>query len=460
MKSSSKALWRSAALRGAVAFTIVAWVNLQPLVSIQAASLTSTNVWTGYDDYFSYNDPDNWSLGVTPNSASAAVLFGGPDMGTGSFWTIMSGNTAMGKLMFTNSLDVTSVLLQANNPTTDLIQLYGTGGVGIYQSFPRAVSIQPKIQVMADQTWQINSGSLDLLNQLDISTHALTFSGSGIVNARAAVKGSAGPITLNGNSVLNLWSDNSTTLTGGSLVVNAGRLGLGHNNAAGNSGIQLNGPTAVLAPINGYRITNSSAISGTQGAVDVSATSFLRLNGAISTTQVTKTGAGTLLLGTPGVNTFQRLTISQGMVQVSGGTLPTSSEVVLNGGKLDIGRFVEHVNKLTLLADSTVSLTANAPASSLTIDELELESGVWTIEGWDGTAGQPGVGTHIYVGEAEGESVTTGVYFAGLGVGGKLIDSTTPGFKELVPVPEPGMLTLLAGLGGLGLLWGRANRKS
>jgi len=457
---SKNVLRRCVTRRGVAFLTLLACIPLQPVVSVRAAALTGTNLWTGFDDGFSYNDQFNWSPNTVPNSSLTAVLFGGMDMGTGAFFSQMSGTIAMGKLMFTNSLDVTTVALQAVAPSTDLINLYGTGGVGIFQSFPRAVSIEPKVQVMADQTWQINAGSLDLVNQLDLSTRALTLTGAGTVNARAAVIASAGPITLNGGSVLNLWSDNSTTLTGGSIVVNNGTVGLG-NKGAGNRPIQLNGPTAVVNNYAGASITSFAPLAGSQGTVQVSQNTFLQ-KGAISTTQLTKTGAGILQLGTGGVNSFSKLTIKAGTVQVaaSGGTLPTGSEVVMNGGKLDVSTFAEHISKLTLLANSTLSLTANTPAASLTMDTMDLQSGVFTIEGWEGYAGQSGIGTHIYVGTALGEDLTTGVYFAGQAVGGQLIDSTTPGFKELVPVPEPGTLALLAGLGGLSLLWRRATRKS
>ena len=132
MMLSKNVLRRCVTRRGVAFLTLLACIPLQPVVSVRAAALTGTNLWTGFDDGFSYNDQFNWSPNTVPNSSLTAVLFGGMDMGTGAFFSQMSGTIAMGKLMFTNSLDVTTVALTRELLKRDILVLSAgctTGGL-------------------------------------------------------------------------------------------------------------------------------------------------------------------------------------------------------------------------------------------------------------------------------------------------------------------------------------------
>ena len=155
----------------------------------------------------------------------------------------------------------------------------------------------------------------------------------------------------------------------------------------------------VVVNIRGTNTTGTNRISapvtlGT-GGIDQAAGGTLWLDGGISTTNLSKTGEGTLKIGN--VNTWT------GETRVSGGTLlldrldtlPASTTLVLFGGTVDFGGYSQHITGLqmddgTTLNTGSATLTVSGPVelgdAAVLSGRLGLGPGTWFTAGLDDTS--------------------------------------------------------------------------
>jgi autotransporter-associated beta strand protein len=181
----------------------------------------------------------------------------------------------------------------------------------------------------------------------------------------------------------------------------------------------------------------NNTISG-QGAVENRGSGSVTLGGNNDYTGGTIISSGTLILG-------------------ANGTLPQNSPggVTLNaGGKLDLNDTVAgNVGALTLAGQGnwTLQLNNDSTDGSITFSSIVLgedASGVLTIFGWEGVAGQHGTGDRILVLTPPSQQVLNIINFHGgndgaqphppgaMDLNGELVPTTTP-------VPEPANVALL-----------------
>lgn len=159
---------------------------------------------------------------------------------------------------------------------------------------------------------------------IDTADAGNTSTASGVIGTVGLIKDGLGTLVLSG---VNTYTG-VTTINAGILSVSA------VNNLGSSAGINFGGGTLQTT---GTGFTLTQNMSGTGDAnIDVSgAANTTTLIGEISTANLTKSGAGTLVLS--GVNTFSTLDIKAGQVNSAGtGMTPTAAIIIGGGGTLSL----------------------------------------------------------------------------------------------------------------------------
>jgi autotransporter-associated beta strand protein len=317
------------------------------------------------------------------------------------------------------------------------------------------VSLDARLKVVTDQIWAANLGPMAMTNQVDLSGRTLTINGAQPVTITGNVISGSGAMVQAGAGLLTLSGNNS--FGGGLTVQTNSTVLLGSDTAAGSSVVTAYGGTLTIA--SGAQRSAANNITGTTVKLNVPASSSLTLSGAISAPTVEKHGAGALNLS-GNFNFFTQLTIASGRVALTGpggDIIPNFATVTLeNGAMLDLLNKTERFDTLSLGSGGGIlNLAPDGVHGVLTLDDLALNGQVLTIQGWQGANLSPGTDDRIYVDNFSGDilELKNRVYFDGFGWGGVLLDN------ELVPIPEPGPVLLLALGGGLALLSRRMFRR-
>jgi autotransporter-associated beta strand protein len=274
--------------------------------------------------------------------------------------------------------------------------------------------------------------------------HTLSIAGTGATTG-ITINNGAGLTTINSNLALSGSSQTIAVNNTAGLLING--------DVAGTIGLTKTGSgTLTLAGTTTY--TGSTTINA--GTLNAGAAGALG-----GTTSIVVNGGGTLLLGTSGSPTTDRIN--------------NSSTMTLNGGTFNTGGLSEHnlsgititpgIGALTLSSNSTIDLGAGASILAFAASSAQTWVGTLSIYNWSGTP-VTGHGTdQLYFGtDSMGLTLPqlsqiafysdSGTTF--LGTGGYTIGMD----GEIVPVSEPGTW-LAAGLafGGLGFTQRRRMRK-
>jgi autotransporter-associated beta strand protein len=283
-----------------------------------------------------------------------------------------------------------------------------------------------------------------------------------------------------GLEIVGVTNQGTFTQSGGTNTIsNALRLG---DQTGGNGTYNLNGGTLILAAINvgagtatfnfgggtlqanaSFSTTLPMTLTGIGGNANIdTAGNAVALSGQLSGVGgLNKLGAGTLTLS--GANIYAgTTTVSAGTLALgANNALPTGSNVILGGGTLAANGFSQtnRLGALALIADSTIDMGVT---SNSILDFADSHSTAWagmlTITDWNGSLSGGGADELFFGSSALG--LTLGqlneiVFVNPNGLQGDY-QATILATGEIVPVPEPTTLALLAS-GGL-LLGGFALR--
>ena len=333
-----------------------------------------------------------------------------------------------------------------------------------------------------NQTWNQAGGDITSYGTVSLGSATLTIDGAKNLSLFGPVTGS-GSLFKQGSGVLSLSGTNSFT---GGIIATQGVLEFGNNRAAGYGDIRFNNAT-LRASINGLTLTNRFFLSGTatvagpnsitlagnvvltaDQTIDVLNTGSITIRGQVQESggvrSLRKIGAGILDLagssdfsgtttvdaGTLTVSGNDALAMTSG-VQVNssatfnlGGIDPINrvrdgAMLTLSGGNLVANSHTETFGRLTLEQNSKIVLSPGGLAGTLVFADALRIGGTLTIDGWTGNAGQPGTDDRIIFTTAPGNDFLQNVLFSGYSPGATLLPT-----GEIVPVPEPGPLALLA----------------
>ena len=254
----------------------------------------------------------------------------------------------------------------------------------------------------------------------------------------------------------NVWVNASTPnnalfITGGTV---AGDINVSDNIFASN----------VTFSSNGYRLVGTSILN--LSAFNVASTITATVNCPTSSTGLTKSGAGTLILGNSS-NTYGALvglTVSAGTVVLGTTDALRFSGIVtltgVTGSTLSSGTstgFSSSIQALSVSGNPTIALGTGNHTLTIGGFTAAAQFNSLTITGWQGTAGSGGTaGKLMFTGDTSNLVAQLGnISFQGYGSGSVLL-----GTGELVPapVPEPAA-TLAAATAGLALVRYRRRRR-
>jgi len=311
-------------------------------------------------------------------------------------------------------------------------------GVGIINNDSSLATFDVNMKILGNQSWVAQNGPLGFNNQVDIGGRTLTIGGTKSVLIGGNLIGGSGALVHAGSGLLTLSGINS--FSGGLTINNGSKVALASDSAAGVSAITANGGT--ITPVGGSR-TIANDIGGTAATLEVPTGALLTLNGRITSAQVNKTGSGNLALS-GNYSSFAKMTISGGRVGLTGtggDLIPDTATLALQSGELDAQDKSETVGTLQIATEGgTLALQPDSIHGIVTVGKLELGDGVFVIKGWLGSAMAPGTDDKVMITDTtlDPEVLKKQIYFDGFGFGGELIGN------ELVPIPEPGTVVLMA----------------
>ncbi len=315
-------------------------------------------------------------------NGAGTVSFSGADNNTNLAMSATAGTVQLGK----TSSSTVHALDSGLTVGGALVQLTGTG----------------RDQVYSNSALTVNSGRLDLNGKTN-ACDALNGSGGAITNSTgtsllivgsggtggsysgtivsgggtiALVKFGAGTLTLSGNS-----SFGGGTTMGSS----AGQININHANALGTGALFINGANNsidntsggtitipnVFALTNGsptfvgsnpLRISGGTSISGGNRTITVTANT-LTLNGAVSeigSRQLTKAGAGTLVLGAAAGTWTGGAQLNAGTLSIGNDNALGTGTLTLNGGTIQSTDATRSISNTTVVTASTTVGGTNA----------------------------------------------------------------------------------------------------
>jgi autotransporter-associated beta strand protein len=283
-----------------------------------------------------------------------------------------------------------------------------------------------------DLTIQNTQGSGNLTMGLALgnpSNNIINIDGTGGVSISSIISGS-GPLTKAGAGTGVLTLSGANTYTGGTNI-NAGAISVGADANIGNGSVTLGGGT--LAVTTGFSTSKTMALtSSTTSTIDVASGQSLTANGIVSGSgNLTKTGPGTLILSA--ANTYTgTTTISAGTINVTGITGITSTSFTASAQSVTFSNATPTNGDYQLfngpVSVTTQSFSSNAVASkSVTFNYSTgaiSVADVASITSFSPTSG--GSGTSVVI-TGTNLTGTTDVKFNGtsVGVGNFTVNSAT-----------------------------------
>ncbi|MEI6656763.1 MAG: autotransporter-associated beta strand repeat-containing protein, partial [Verrucomicrobiota bacterium] len=284
-------------------------------------------VWAASDGF----SASNWTLNASGSLATSLVPGAATNVIFSASGAVNQNAMALGANMAINSLTVDGasapaetnpLLLAANGGYTLTLGSNSNPGITI-KAGAGAVTLNPSIKLGMAQTWSNSSGNLlSVGGSVDNGGYPLTVAGTGNTSLGGSIGGSGG-LTKSGAGTLTLGGANTY---GGTTVMSAGTLKLGHNLALQNSVLDTTGSgaldaTSVNAPtFGGLSGGNNLALPSNVIALTLSpgtGSTVAYAGGLSGSLMLAKTGAGTQVLA--GTNSY------------GGGTAVTAGTLLVNG---------------------------------------------------------------------------------------------------------------------------------
>ena len=297
----------------------------------------TTMIWTGAGTGSNWSTAANWNSGIP--GATAIAQFSSNTAKDPN----ISGNTAVGELVFTGSTDAETFA------GTKTLTLNGVSGLGIDNQTGLTHTFANKFALGASQTWQstANGGGLTFsgtvnLAGFDLSLALASSGSSSTVTLGGAISGTGSSLTVVGYGLVNLTAAASytgtTTINSGATLRTSGSGSLGTAtdmtvNAGGT--YDLNGINETISTIAGSgNILLGSATLTVRGAADTTFSGAISGGGGLTK----NTGTGTLTLS--GASSYGGITnINAGVIRIQNATALGSSTgvtVVTSGNALEI----------------------------------------------------------------------------------------------------------------------------
>jgi autotransporter-associated beta strand protein len=302
---------------------------------------TATSTLAGVNSYTGATTINAGTLNLTGNlSGGTAITINGTGVFTQGAASVISGTSSLTK----NTADTTT-LSGANTYNGTTTVNAGTLAIGATQTLGT---------ITGSGNLSLGSGFTLTSNSASSTTFSGVVSGSGNL-----AKAGTGTFTLNGSNTYT----GTTTLSAGTLqMANANSLGSGGNITFGGGTLQYG--TGLNTDISSRLKNSASAILIDTNSNNVTFASNL---GSTNSGGLTKTGTGTLILGTD--NTYSgTTTVNAGTLQLSG-NISTSALTVATGGILSIGNTTTmakyNASSITLQGGSGYAFTIGNVSSSV-----------------------------------------------------------------------------------------------
>ena len=263
---------------------------------------------------------------------SSDFTFSGPIVGTGSLTKNQSGITTLaGSSSYSGATNITQGTLRLNNSITD-----------------GSLSSSTDVSVSSGAVFDLN-GVTDTVDSVSGSGTILLGGGELIVDASSGTEVFSGNISESGT--LRKLGSHALTLSGSngftSLILSGGTTSVSSSsNLGSSSGSILLGSTLNVTG----SFTNSRTIFAAGGTFDIDSLDILTQTGVIqnntTASSITKTGAGTLVLGASNTYTGDTI-INSGRLEVNNNErIHNSSDLIVNSGTFDLNNRTETVGGL------------------------------------------------------------------------------------------------------------------
>jgi len=377
---------------------------------------------------------------VTGNgNANSATISGNLNLGGDRTFTIANGAAA-------EDMSISAVISGANKLTKDGTGTLVLSGVNTYGT---------------GKDTKLEAGTIAVGNNSALGASRLVLSGGTIQSDSTASRTLGNEVFQDAASTIG--GSGAMTFTGTYTAKNAAQTLTVNNTAA----TTFSGTSFALSD-NNTAGTVTVNVAGASGGVTISAVIENRPGGGGGAGKLIKDGAGTLTLS--GANTYTGgTTLSAGTLQLGAdNVIPNTGTFAFSGGTLDANNKSEPIvagnagiGQLSLTANSSILLHADATDATLSFASGTRSGGVLTIDQWEGSLGSAGTGDRIFFTSNTGIDATflANVAWSNLnGTGGSATGATLLGTGpfELVPVPEPG--TIFAGFLVVGI-FGWSERK-
>jgi autotransporter-associated beta strand protein len=419
---------------------------------VQGLTLTSitANLWTNANADSSWNTANDWY-----GTPSGIVPLAGSDVLLNNAYVSTAQTIAVGSNQVIRSLQIDapfSYTLNGGSLEFNTEGNAGTSGIVVTQTNGTAAqTVNSNLQ--ADNAIVIENNTtsaLTLGGTLATGGNTVNFNGSGAVTENGVVSGT-GSIYETGTGTSTLTAAN--TFSGGTQIL-SGTLDANNASALGTGAVSLYGGT--LGSTNASSIANAVALEGNAALSGITSGGLLTQTGgsytlvlsnatqsgnvALSNTGtaetltaevdsgtstisgvisnggtgaggLTKTGAGTLVLG--GVDTYTgTTTASAGTLQLGvNNAISSSSSVTLNNSTLNLAGYSDLVGNLAF-TNGTIDFGTGNVTNTFVVNNITAGAGVLTIDDW--TSGKTNLAA---INSAVGASILNSIYFAGVGSG-------------------------------------------
>jgi autotransporter-associated beta strand protein len=411
-----------------------------------------------------YSGGTHINAGTLNFSTNNALGSGSVSLGNGTMFTYVGGNSAI----VSNSIILTNGIGTIGNT--------GGGSLTLAGALSHSGSILQFLGGAYNVTGQISGSSPN--SGLLINRATVILSGSNTYNGPVYLTNGA---TLNANAAGAIPSAirSALTISSNSIFHLGNSQVLASLSGAAGSAVTL-GSSSLTIGSNGGSADYAGTITGT-GGVTKDGTLAQLLSGASAYSGITSIYAGSLSLGSTG-----SLGGTAGVVVNTGGTfllgsgtanrVATNARLTLNGGSLSMGAAStrassQQFSSLTLTANSIIdfaNLSGNSALYFSTFSGLSSTSSL-SIYHWSGQpvwgGASPGDPTRLYalLHNLNTEQIGYISFYSGsgtgfLGTGTFSSSSTSGGFTEIVPIPEPSIMMATFLLLSSVIFWWRARR--
>ncbi len=334
--------------------------------------------------------------------------------GTARTYTIATGDTVDFQNIIRDSIAGTTIGLTKAGGGTMRLSAAASSGTSTTSSYRGTTTINAgTVQLGVANAINTSSGVSVAGGTLDLQTFNQTVTGAqltagtiigtgtltststydlqaGTVNAVLA--GAVG-MTKSGTGTVNLTASNAytgvNTINGG--VVNVTKdLALGAAPGAATTNIVMDGGTLQYGASFNINANRNIVLNAGGGTIDTNGVAtFSAINNLISGTgALTKAGLGTLVLGAAGSKTYTGGTIITGGVLQFGvaNVLPTTGNVTVNGGSLDVRQQTVVTSGTAILVTGTIDATTGV-TGVLKANAFDVRSGVVNARLQDNAAG-------------------------------------------------------------------------